>query len=347
MLINEATAEGARRSKACKVIGISQRTLQRWQADLSGGGDGVDARKGAPRHVPRRLSDAERQQILSTVNDPRYSALPPAQIVPDLADQGIYIASESSFYRVMHAHGLIHHRGRSKTPRAPRPVPQLTASKPGDVWSWDITLLPSLVVGQWHYLYMVMDIWSRKIVAWEVHERECSSVAEEMIQKACWREGINKQRPVILHSDNSNPMRCFSLGAKLADLGVDRSFSRPRVSNDNPFSESLFRTLKYHPSYPAKRFATIHAAQEWVRGFVDWYINSHRHSGIKFVTPNQRHTGQADAICLKRTQVYNSAKGCHPERWSGEIRGWSQPLEVMINSPRLISSSVVGDRLVA
>lgn len=317
-------------------IGVSLRSLQRWRQQLQQTGASLDGRKSAERQVAHKLTAEERQALLDTVNDPKYSHLPPAQIVADLAENGRYIASESSFYRVMRDEQLIQHRGRSKPPREPRSVPRLETRGPNVAWSWDITLLPSGVKGIWFYLYMVMDVWSRKIIAWEIHERECPLVAGEMLQRACWREGISKVTPVILHSDNGNPMRALTLAAKLDELGVGRSYSRPRVSNDNPFSESLFHTLKYHPRYPVRGFADEEAARQWILAFVTWYNSEHRHSGIKYVTPDQRHHGKADAICRQRTRTYEKAYVLHPARWSRHIRCWKQPEAVWINQPRPI-----------
>jgi putative transposase len=200
--------------------------------------------------------------------------------------------------------------------------------------AWDITLLPDSVKGQFYYLYMVMDVWSRRILGVEVHERECSDLASAFFDRICRDEGISKETAAILHSDNGAPMRSFTLAAKMAELGVSLSFSRPRVSNDNAYAESWFRTMKYHQSYPLRRFRDLLSVQAWVDGFVHWYNTEHRHSGIKYVTPNQRHYGQADAICAIRQQTYEEARQRHPQRWSRQTRDWSQPEIVSINHPR-------------
>ena len=310
-------------------------TLQRWRRQFAGDGDGVDRRKGSHRHVAHRLSEEERQRILLTCNKPEFAALPPGQIVPVLADRGLYIGSERSFYRVLHSHGQAHRRGRARSPQEPRPVPRLRASGPNQVWSWDITYLPTTVRGVWLYLYLVIDVWSRKVVAWDVAEREDAAIAADLVSRACIRERISKRRkqPLILHADNGNAMRAATLEARLEELGVLRSFSRPRVSNDNPYSESLFRTAKYRPDYPRRPFASAEEACLWVASFVDWYNHRHRHSGIKFVTPHQRHSGQAAVISQRRTVVYEQARQRHPRRWSRSIRCWRQPEVVWINPP--------------
>jgi len=189
-------------------MGVGLSTLQRWRRQFAGDGEGVDGRKGSSRHVAHRLSEEERQRILLTCNEPQYASLPPGQIVPDLADQGIYIGSERSFYRVLHAHGQLHRRGRARLPQEPRPVPRLRATGPNQVWSWDISYLPTSVKGIWLYLYLVIDVWSRKVVAWDVEECEDAKLAAELVSRACLKERISRHRkqPLILHADNGNAL---------------------------------------------------------------------------------------------------------------------------------------------
>jgi transposase InsO family protein len=251
-ILEAGRAAGARVQTLAALLGVGLSTLQRWRRQFAGDGDGVDRRKGSHRVISHRLTEEERQRILLTCNQPEFSALPPGQIVPVLADQDLYIGSERSFYRVLHAHGQAHRRGRARPPQEPREVPRLKAGGPNEVWSWDITYLPTSVRGVWLYLYLVIDVWSRKIVAWDVADREDSKIAADLVSRACLRERISKGRPhpLILHADNGNAMRAATLESRLEELGVLRSFSRPRVSNDNPFSESLFRTVKYRPDYP-------------------------------------------------------------------------------------------------
>ena len=214
-------------------------------------------------------------------------------------------------------------------------MPRRRADGPNQLWSWDITYLPTSVRGVWLYLYLVVDVWSRKIVAWDVHEREDAQLAADLISRACIRERISKQRQrrLVLHADNGSAMRAATLEVRLEELGVLRSFSRPRVSNDNPYSEALFRTAKYRPDYPSRPFTSKEEACQWVVAFVDWYVHEHRHSAIRFVTPQQRHSGQAPGICKQRTEVYELARLRHPRRWSRSIRCWQQPTVVWINQP--------------
>jgi transposase InsO family protein len=334
-ILDAGLAAGARARELATLLGVGLSTLQRWRRQFAGDGDGLDRRKGSHRLISHRLSDEERQRILLTCNQPEFAALPPGQIVPALADRGVYIGSERSFYRVLHAHGQAHRRGRARPPQEPRAVPRLEAKGPNQVWSWDITYLPTSVRGVWLYLYLVIDVWSRKAVAWDVAEREDSQIAADLVSRACLRERISRRRhqPLILHADNGNAMRAATLETRLEELGVLRSFSRPRVSNDNPYSESLFRTVKYRPDYPRRPFRSQDDACAWVAAFVDWYNHQHRHSGIRFVTPDQRHSGQADEICRHRARVYEQARQLHPRRWTRSTRCWRQPEVVWINPP--------------
>jgi transposase InsO family protein len=255
--------------------------------------------------------------------------------VPVLADRGLFIGSERSFYRVLHAHGQAHRRGRARLPQEARPVPRLRADGPNQVWSWDISYLPTSVKGIWLYLYLVIDVWSRKVVAWDVESSEDPKLAANLVSRACLRERITRRRkqPLILHADNGNAMRAATLEVRLEELGVLRSFSRPRVSNDNPYSESLFRTIKYRPDYPRMPFTSKEQACLWLVDFVEWYNHRHRHSGIKFVTPDQRHNGEAVKICEQRGRVYEQARELHPRRWTRSTRCWRQPEVVWINPP--------------
>ena len=226
-------------------------------------------------------------------------------------------------------------RGRAQLPQEARPVPRLKANGPNQVWSWDISYLPTSVKGIWLYLYLVVDIWSRKVVAWDVEQSESAELAAQLVSRACLKERVSRRRkqPLILHADNGTSMRAATLEVRLEELGVLRSFSRPRVSNDNPYSESLFRTVKYRPNYPNRPFSSKEEACQWVSSFVDWYNHQHRHSGIKFVTPQQRHSGEAIEICRQRSRVYELARIANPKRWSRSIRCWKQPDLVWINEP--------------
>jgi putative transposase len=327
-LIDESCVAGARLTKACKMLELSPRTVQRWRQDGAVKADGRKA--GAQGRIPaNKLADGERAEILTTANDPQYAHLPPSQIVPLLADKGHYLASESSFYRVLRAEKQLAHRGKAKAPTHSRP-PELVATAPNQLWSWDITYLGTTVKGIYFYLYLIMDLFSRKIVGWEVFAEESADHASTVFHKAYLREGIAGQL-LRLHSDNGAPMKGATMLVTLQRLGVVPSFSRPSISNDNPYSESLFKTLKYHPSFPDKPFDTIEDARQWSAGFEQWYNEKHRHSALKFVTPGQRHRGEDIDILRRRKALYTLAKASRPERWSGDCRNWSRPEIVTLN----------------
>jgi putative transposase len=329
--IEEAVLAGSRRWRACAEAELSLRTLQRWVESNS---VKTDARTTTTRPAPvNKLSDEEREQVVAVCNSPEYAQLPPGQIVPQLADKGVYLASESTFYRVLKARDQGHRRGRAQAPRHQKPPTSYTAAAANQVWSWDITYCPTPVRGQFYYLYLFEDIYSRKIVGWEVYDRECGELAADLLQRSLMVEQCFQQPPV-LHSDNGAPMKSLTLLAKMYDLGVTASRGRPRVSNDNPYSESLFRTLKYCPQWPVDGFANIDAARSWVRKFTAWYNEQHRHSRIRFVTPAQRHRGEDKAILKQRRVLYENAKQQRPERWSGATRNWQPVGAVMLNPER-------------
>jgi len=324
--IDEAVAAGARQRTACGVVGINARTLQRWTA----AGGGTDQRRGPHTPPPNALTTAERQHVLDLANRPEFRDLAPSQIVPRLADQGTYVASESTMYRVLHAADQQQHREPTAAPTTRHRPTALTATGPNQVWSWDITYLRSPIRGQFYYLYVVTDVWSRAIVAWTVHATECSVRAAALIDAACAREGVARDQ-LTLHADNGSPMKGATMLATLQYLGVAQSFSRPSVSNDNPYSESLFGTCKRRPNFPSKPFASLEAATAWVTEFVRWYNTEHRHSGIRYVTPAQRHAGESHALLAQRAAVYAAAKAQRPERWSGATRNWRPIDEVVLN----------------
>ena len=328
LLIDEATEVGARQSEACKVIGISAKTYQRWSKPANV----RDGRLDAAREPGNKLSELERQRLLKVANEPEYADLPPCKIVPRLADEGIYLASESTFYRVLKAEKQLSHRQKSK-PRSVKKPQALVATTPNQIYSWDITYLPTMVRGLFFYLYLVMDIYSRKIVGWQVFEEESSALAADLMVDISCRERIQRDQ-LTLHSDNGSPMKGATMLATLQQLGVVPSFSRPAVSNDNPYSESLFRTLKYRPTYPEQPFTDLMSARRWVTEFVDWYNCEHLHSAIKFVTPEQRHRGLDKDLLAKRTRVYRKARDKHPDRWSAGIRNWDQVKDVYLNPER-------------
>lgn len=338
-LVTESISAGARQQQSCKVIDLSERTLQRWQRDAQAEislGDQRPIRIQAPKNA---LTSGERQALLVVANSEEFGHLPPTQIVPRLLDQGHYLASESSFYRVLRDAKQLAHRGKERPAQTRNKPRALCATAPNQLFSWDITYLPTAVTGIYYYLYLFMDIFSRKIVGWQIYESESSELASEVMRDICARENIAPKQ-VVLHSDNGSPMKGASMLATLQKLGVMPSFSRPAVSNDNAFSESLFKILKYRPNYPQQAFENLMQARAWVGGFVQWYNHEHRHSAINFVTPAQRHAGEDHALLVKREAIYAQAKARHPERWSGNTRNWQRVNIVHLNPNQMEGEKV-------
>lgn len=325
----EAQAAGAGLGAASRLVGLSKRTVERWRLDPGGG----DKRQG-PRHRPDNgLTPQEQAQIIAVMKKPKYVSVSPKQLVPMLADEGIYLASESTMYRLQRLFGLRAPVPRVTRSHVTRATTMHTATGPNQVWSWDITYLPTPTNGRYFYLYLVLDVWSRRVVGWRVHHRESHDLAAEMIEQICKAENIDPAG-LVLHSDNGTPMRGSSMISTLQWLGIVPSFSRPHVSDDNPYSEALFRTLKYTPAYPRHPFGNLDVANTWVANFVDWYNGEHRHSAIRFVTPDQRHFGSEHAVLAQRTLVYARAKKRNPQRWSTTARNWNPIQSVILNPER-------------
>ncbi len=326
-LIDEAVLGGARLAPACALLGVSERTLQRWQLQAEERPDGRTLRHEAPAH---KLSALERATLLTVANSPEFGHLPPSQIVPRLADQQRYIASESTFYRVLRdANQLAHRRVERVAQKRTKPR-ALCATEPNQLFTWDISYLPTTVHGLYFYLYLFLDVFSRKIVAWQVYAEESSAHASEVMRDLCRREQIVPGQ-LVLHSDNGGSMKGATMLATLRALGVMASLSRPAVSNDNPYSESVFKTLKYRPEYPLDPFVDLAAARAWATTLVRWYNHEHRHSAIRFVTPAQRHANLDEAILTRRSSVYAIARAQNPLRWKGATRNWRRVDVVHLN----------------
>jgi transposase InsO family protein len=328
-LITEARSAGARLGPCCRIVELDVRTVQRWLKQGPDGGE--DQRRGPCSPPANKLGADERRQVIEIVNSPEFVDLAPAQIVPKLADMGIYVASESTIYRILREEKLNAHRGRARPPTRHRPN-EYAATGPNQVWCWDITYLRSPIAGRFYYLYLFLDVWSRKIMGWAVLEEESNEAAAELFGKICDEHRIDPEG-LVLHSDNGGPMKGATMLATLQKLGVVPSFSRPSVSDDNAFAEALFRTFKYRPAYPSGPFASLHAACTWVAEFVLWYNEEHQHSAIRFVTPAQRHDGLDAEILAHRHDVYERAKARNPERWTGTTRNWT-PVETVKLNPR-------------
>ncbi len=333
-LVAEAVQNGARQTKACEVVGITSKTHQRWAVKPVLG----DQRSGPLSSPANKLTDEEKNKVIAISNTNEFVNLSPHKIVPTLADRGEYIASESSFYRILKDAELLNHRGKSRPKKMGRPT-EFEVYKPNELYSWDITYLLSSVRGQYFYLYLFMDLFSRKIVGWEVHENESMELSSKLLIKICEKEKIQKDQ-LHLHSDNGGPMKGATMLATMQWLGVVPSFSRPSVSDDNPFSESLFKTLKYCPQYPSKPFENIETARTWIKEFVLWYNKVHLHSEIKFVTPDSKHRGEDVEILRKRNEIYLQAKAKNPNRWSRNTRNWNPVAFVKLNNLKIKNKSV-------
>jgi putative transposase len=329
-LIKEACTAGARLEAACAQIGLSARTVQRWQHPEGGAGDCRVAGQHGQWEPTSKLSEAERKAAMTVLNSDEFKNLPPSQIVPRLADQGRYVASESTLYRLLHQAGQMSHRRLERAPQKRTKPRALTATQPDQIFCWDITYLPTCVRGIHFYMYLYVDLFSRKIVGWQVFDCESAELAAGLLQDICTRQGIAAGQ-LVVHSDNGSPMKGETMLATMQRLGVAPSRSRPSVSNDNPYSESLFRTLKYRPELPVKPFENLLQARSWATRLVRWYNDEHRHSAIGFVTPNQRHAGQDPALLANRVVVYEQARQANPRRWSKQTRDWSYVGQVHLN----------------
>lgn len=330
--VSEAVASGSRRASACEVLGLTARSLQRWVEAAPGGAPicHADARPARLQQPANRFSDAERATLLAAANEPEFGALPPSQIVPRLADAGRYLGSESTLYRCLREALQLTHRRPERRAHSRSKPRALSATAPNQLISWDITYLQTEVHGIYLYLYVFMDVFSRKIVASQVFEQESQTHASAMFHDYVCRTGITAGQ-LTLHSDNGAPMKGATLIATLEQLGVARSLSRPSVSNDNPYSEALFRTLKYRPEYPTRPFRDLADARAFAEILVHWYNYDHRHSAISFVTPAQRHDGDDQQLLDQRHALYQAARAKHPARWSGNTRNWTRRKRVHLN----------------
>ena len=340
LLIDEAVKDGANRKSACEILSISERTWFRWVREHNTKGISEDRRPSADHsHPDNRIPDDVRSQIVDICNSPEYASMAPCEIVPALADKGIYIASESTFYRILREQKMLNHRGRAAAPSRNHPT-TYCATAPNQVWMWDITYLNGPHKGSFYYLYLFSDLYDRSIVGWEIYEEENAEHASDLIRRITVAQGRLTTHPLVLHSDNGSPMKGATMLATLYQLGITPSNSRPRVSNDNPYAESLFKTLKYRPNYQPRGFATLEEARQWVMYFVNWYNHDHHHSGLNFLTPEQRRSGRGDEILASRHAVYEAARAEHPERWKGrKTRNWTLPGRVYLNPDKFPESA--------
>lgn len=296
--------------RALRAVGASHATGYRRQKPRA---QVLASTRPAP---PLALDPGERQLILATLNSERFADCTPYTAYAKLLDEGTYLASVRTFYRVLAREDLVQER-RDQLTHPAHAKPELIARAPNQVWSWDISKLESVLKWQYFYVYVLIDIFSRYGVGWLVARAENAGLAAALIEQTCAKHGIAPET-LTLHSDHGSPMRAKTTAELLVDLGVAASFSRPRVSHDNPFSEAYFKTLKYRPDFP-ERFDSIEHARTFLRGFFTWYNEAHRHSGIGFMTPTAVHFGQAQALYASRAQVLQVAYAAHPERFKGRL----------------------------
>jgi putative transposase len=337
--VNEAIETWAPRvgsARACRAFGLSPRTYRYRRQGAEGRLPERPSRatpKEAHKQLPWKIPEAERDQIRALLCSDRFGDLAPAQVYATLLDEGSYLCSERTMYRLLHENDLVAERRRGHR-RSPHEKPRVQATGPKQAWSWDISRLRGPRHRSWFYLYVVIDIFSRKIVAWAVDSTESDKVAKRLITRACEREGIDADT-LTLHSDRGAQMTSHTIAELLEDLSVTRSLSRPRTSNDNPFSEAAFKTAKYRPDYP-DRFETIDETRTWMRRFARWYNHDHYHSGIAYLHPIDLHNGTAGATITARQEVLDAAYEANPDRFRNHPpRVPTPPAEAWINNPHI------------
>lgn len=304
------------------MVEISFNTFVRWRS-----GKLQDKRKGSSRHIPRKLSEEEREIFYQTANQRRFRDLTPPEIVAILLEEGIYHGSESTLYRILRQKKASIRRSESRIPGKAKRPQELVATGPNQIWTWDITWLKTEVKGLFLYAYVVLDIYSRKVVGWAVHESESPDHARDLFERTI--QDL-RAKPKFLHADNGGPMKGLTLVAFLTQLRVGLSYSRPRVSDDNPYIESWFKTVKYHVSYP-QFFRDLPHARKWFADFVAWYNTEHRHSGILYVTPHQRHMGKDMEILSERQKTLDEAARRLMNRFVRGPRRFTPIQQVVLN----------------
>lgn len=311
------------KSDLCEVLGIAPSTyFRRYSSKVE-----ISTKK---KSSPRKLSQEEENQILAIVNSEEFCDMAPGEIFYRLLDQGLYYCSERTIYRILERNQQNIQRRQKAAGNYSRP--ELLATKPNQLWSWDITKLKGPKKWTYYYLYKIMDVYTRYVVGWMVAYRESAELAENLIAESCFKQQIQRDQ-LTLHADRGSSMKSNLVGQLLADLGVTKTHSRPHVSNDNPYSESAFKTLKYRPDFP-ENFGSIEDARSYCRDFFSWYNNEHRHSGIAMLTPEMVHYNLVDEVIEKRNIVLQKAFQSNPERFvKGVPKAKIPENEVWINKP--------------
>lgn len=313
---------------ACQALGLPRSSFYRAR-EMETRLKAAETKAAQP---PRALGEAEKSTVRQLLNSERFQDLAPREVYATLLDEGQYLCHWRTMYRILEEHDEVRER-RNQLRHPNHPKPELLATGPNQVWSWDITKLLGPVKWTYYYLYVVLDIFSRYVVGWMVADREAAALARELVGQTCLKQGIQAEQ-LTLHADRGSPMIARSLAMLLADLGVTKTHSRPHVSDDNPYSEAQFKTLKYRPDYP-ERFGCQIDARAWSRDFFDWYNHEHHHSGLGLLTPADVHYGRAEEIIHQRQQVLQAAYQKNPERFvQGPPKPPELPTEVWINPPK-------------
>jgi len=308
---------------ACDALNVSRATFYRQRAPMYG----PKQRKA----VPRALTASERAVVLALLHEGRFVDQAPAEVYATLLDEGRFVASISTMYRILHDHAEVRERRALREHRA-YATPELLAERPNQVWSWDITKLKGPVKWSYFHLYVIIDIYSRYVVGWMLAHRESAELAERLISTTCERQHIERSQ-LTLHADRGSSMTSKPVAFLLSDLGSTKTHSRPHVSNDNPYSEAYFKTMKYHLDFP-ERFSSIEHARSFAGPFFDWYNQEHHHSGIALLTPFDVHHGLAEATVAARTSILRQAYAVHPERFvKGLPSAQAAPKAAWINKP--------------
>lgn len=329
MNVTESLAKEVNISHACCALTVPRSSFYRWRRRN-------DQRKRQRPAPPLALSLEEQDAVLAILHDDRFVDQAPQEIYNTLLDEGNYLCSVRTMYRILEKHNEVKER-RNQRSHPNYQKPELIADGPNQVWSWDITKLKGPVKWTYYYLYVILDIFSRYVVGWMIAHRELAALARKLIEQSCEKQEI-QQDPLIIHSDRGPSMTSKSVAFLLADLGVTKSLSRPHVSNDNPYSEAQFKTLKYQPQFP-ERFGCIEDARIFCQRFFTWYNTEHYHSGIGFLTPEMVHYGRAEQVVKERQDVLHMAFMNHPERFKGKMpKPAPIPQAVWINKPALLKS---------
>ena len=336
----EEMAETVPVVKVCQTLAIARSSYYRQRADKKQLVTTPAATGESKRH-PRALSEAEEERVLGLLNSERFQDSSPYEMYGTLLDEeGQYLCSVRTMYRLLAKQGQNRPRGRQRV-QSNYARPELLATRPNEVWSWDITKLKGPAKWHYYYLYVMLDIFSRYVTGWLIAPRESATLAQELIASSCLQQGIAPEQ-LTVHADRGGPMKAKAVAHLLADLGVNKSHSRPYTSDDNPFSEAQFRTLKYRPDFP-DRFGSLQDARSWARRFFYWHNQQHRHTSLALLTPAMVHGGRAEAVLQQRQQVLSTAYLAHPERFvRGQPLPGALPQAVWINPPAAEALDVPG-----